>query len=80
MDDYCSILQSLSSGSEVNIHTNDKTYYNAIFKKFYPRTNTALFMTDQFYNYGGIPVLIQCRNITSMVLPFSMQDISDEDE
>lgn len=80
MDDYCAILRSLPSGSEVNIHTNDKSYYNAIFKKIYPRTSIALFMIDQFYSYGGFPILIHCSKISSMDLPFSMQDVSDEDE
>lgn len=80
MDNYCSTLQSLPPGSEVNIHTADKSYYNAIFKKYYHRTNTALFLVDQFYSYGGIPVLIHCSKITSMDSPFTMQDVSDEDE
>ena len=80
MNDYRTILRSLPSGSEVNIHTDDKSYYNAIFKKLYPRTNTALFIVDQLYSFGGYPVLIHYSKITSMDLPFSMQDVSDEDE
>jgi hypothetical protein len=84
---YCNVLQSLPSGSEVTFHTNDKSYYNTIFKRFYPRTNSALFIIDPFYKLGGYPLLIQCKDITSMDIPNSDQEessettgVTDEDE
>ncbi|MDQ0223894.1 hypothetical protein CHH83_08920 [Bacillus sp. 7586-K] len=77
---YCSALQSLPSGSEVTVHTKDKSYYNTIFKRYYPRTNTALIVIDPFYSLGGYPVLIPCHEIVSIDLPNSIQGVSDEDE
>jgi len=79
-NNFCSVLKSLPSGSEVTFHTYEKSYYNTIFKKYYTETNTALFVVDPFYNFGGYPVLVPCHEIASMDLPNSVQGVSDEDE
>jgi hypothetical protein len=77
---YSEVLSTLAPGSEVNVYTAKKAYYNAKFLKFYPQMNVATFVIDQFYECGGSQITIQCNRIKSMDLPLSLRDGSDEDE
>jgi hypothetical protein len=78
--DYYDVLSTLTPGSEVNVYTRSKTYYDAKFLNFNSRTGVANFQIDQFYKCGGYPITICCSKITAMDLPLSLQEGSDEDE
>jgi hypothetical protein len=75
IDYYFDILSNLKPGSEVNVHTDTKTLYNAIFCKVNPKNRVAYFFIDQFYEYGNFMVPVACNEINSMDLPINLHDV-----
>ena len=75
LDYYFDILLNLKPGSEVNVHTDNKTFYNAIFCKVNPKKRIAYFFIDQFYEYGNFLTPISCDEINYMDLPINLEAI-----
>jgi len=73
-------LKGLKRGSEVNIHTKNRTFYNAIFLNMLTRTGLVIFLADPFYKSGQKFHTIYCNEITSLDLPVSIQGVAEEDE
>ncbi|WP_409302381.1 hypothetical protein [Peribacillus sp. SCS-155] len=81
--DFSELLQRLDPGSEVNVHMNHKTLYNAKFRKFNRTKGIAYFHIDQFYQFGNLLVPISINRITSLDLPVSLEAtalINEDDE
>lgn len=77
-ENYHDVLLNLAPGSEVNVHTGKKTYYNAIFKKYNPEKEVAYFLIDQFYEFKSFLFPISSKKIVSMDLPVDAQEVSEE--
>ncbi|QIZ66948.1 hypothetical protein [Geobacillus subterraneus] len=78
-------LTALPPNTEVNVHTANETYYNALFLDFEPRTNTVSLLVDRFYEDGGRPLSLNATAITAIDLPASMRpasstNVDDEEE
>ncbi|MFC0298898.1 hypothetical protein [Geobacillus jurassicus] len=78
-------LTTLPPNVEVNVHTANGTYYNALFLGFEPRTNNVSLLVDRFYKDGGRSLTIDAAAITSIDLPVSIRPTSsagpdDEEE
>ncbi|AGT31172.1 hypothetical protein M493_04335 [Geobacillus genomosp. 3] len=78
-------LTTLPPNTEVNVHTANETYYNALFLRFEPQTNTVSLLVDRFYEDGGRPLTLNAAAITAIDLPASMRpapstNSDDEDE
>ncbi|PJW18424.1 hypothetical protein [Geobacillus sp. WSUCF-018B] len=78
-------LTALPPNTEVNVHTANETYYNALFLDFEPQTNTVSLLVDRFYEDGGRPLSLNATAITAIDLPASMRSdsqkqLEDEEE
>lgn len=73
---YFDILRKLKSGAEVNVHTKDKTYYDAVFCELYLHKGMAIVKLDSFYESGGYLAEIPVNEIISMDLPLPFQEVS----
>jgi len=69
-------LTALLPDTEVNVHTANETYYNALFLGFEPQTNTVSLLVDRFYEDGGHTLTLDATTITAIDLPASMQSSS----
>ena len=73
---YVDILSALKSGAEVNVHTKDKTYYDAVFCELNLNKGMVILKLDQFYESGGYITDIRVNEIISMDLPLSFKEVS----
>ncbi|RFU66004.1 hypothetical protein [Peribacillus glennii] len=79
-ENYDNVLLGLEPGSEVNVHTEKKTFYNAIFKKYNPDKKVGYFLIDQFYEFKSFLLPIPLRKIVSMDLPVELQQGNQDTE
>lgn len=68
---YFDLLRTLKLGAELNVHTKDKTYYDAVFCKLNLQKGMVIVRLDSFYDSGGYLVEIPVNEIRSMDLPLS---------
>ena len=76
-------LSTIEPGTEVNVHTAEQTYYNAVFLAYDPSSQKASFLTDRYYKNGNRLVILHSDEITSIDLPVSANEqtlIDAEDE
>lgn len=75
------ILRSIAKGTEVNIHTKEKTYYNVRFQKYMQTLDMAVIEYDLFYeNKEDNVTYIPCSKIISIDLPKVLdKDYEDEE-
>lgn len=71
---YFDVLSALKQGSEVNVHTKDKTYYDAVFCELNLNKGIVILKLDQFYESGGYLTSIPVKEIISIDLPLSFQE------
>jgi hypothetical protein len=72
---FLDVLQNLEPGTEVNVHLERKTLYNAVFRKFNQKSGIAYFLIDQFYQIGNFLVPISVQKIISIDLPKSVEEV-----
>ncbi|PLT32282.1 hypothetical protein [Bacillus sp. V5-8f] len=75
---YHDVLLNLTPGSEVNVHTGKKTFYNAILKKYHPDKKVGYFLIDQFYEFKSFILPIPLGKIVSLDLPVESQEAALE--
>ncbi|WP_075039706.1 hypothetical protein [Anoxybacillus sp. MB8] len=69
MQQLCDALANVSEGTELHVHTNKETYYNAHFVQLDAATKTLTIIVDPFYENGGKRMTIHCRDVVAVELP-----------
>lgn len=65
----CATLTTLSEGTELHVHTNKETYYNAQFVQLDTTSKTLTIIVDPFYEHDGKSITINCRDIVAVEFP-----------
>jgi hypothetical protein len=73
-------LHSLLPGTEVNVHTANETYYNALFQSFNRKTKDVSLLIDPFYKHGGQTVTVNGNDIVSLDFPSPHSSQTDEED
>lgn len=69
MQQLCDALANVSEGTELHVHTNKETYYNAHFVQLDTTTKTLTVVVDPFYENGGKYMTIHCRDVVAVEFP-----------
>ncbi|WP_027408898.1 hypothetical protein [Anoxybacteroides tepidamans] len=64
-------LEALQPGTEINVHTDNETYYNALFQSFDQETGDVSLLIDRFYKDGGRVATLRGSDIVSIDFPAS---------
>lgn len=72
-------LMELETGTEVTVHTEDESFYEASFQGFDEETGAVNLEIDQFYPEGGNDVSIEEKEIVSLQTP-DTKITSEQDE
>jgi len=73
-------LRSIQPGSEITIHTNDGSYYEATFKHYDRRKKHVNIHIDRFYPNGGKDICLDKQEIVSVQTPDSIDQTEEEIE
>ncbi|MBA2877626.1 hypothetical protein HNR63_000660 [Anoxybacillus kamchatkensis] len=69
MQQLCDALANISEGTELHVHTNKETYYNAQFVQLDTAAKTLTVVVDPFYENGGKFMTIRCRDVVAVEFP-----------
>ncbi|WP_243385665.1 hypothetical protein [Bacillus kexueae] len=72
-------LKTVQKDTEVTIHTEDGSYYEASFQGFEEDTDTVNIEIDRFYPNGGKEITVNKKEILSIQTPDGSIDL-DQDE
>jgi len=72
-------FQSIEPGTEVTIHTNDGSYYEATFQYFDRKSKHINIYIDRFYPNGGKEICLDEQDVISVQTPDESIDLTEEE-